>query len=158
VLAKRDDALDTGVARAALEPHELRVIAVDHRRTAALEPEKDFRLGVGDCLERAEEFEVHRLDRGDDRDLRPHQASEWLDLAGMIHAYFEHCVVRALRTARERERHAPVIVVGSDRSMGFAAPGKRQAQRLLCAGLADRAGDGNDFRLGAPARRPRQIA
>jgi hypothetical protein len=51
VLAERDDPLDTGVACAALEPLELWVFAVDHRRAATLDPEEDFRLGIGDRLE-----------------------------------------------------------------------------------------------------------
>ena len=51
VLAERNDALDTGIACAALEPRELRAVAVDHRRAAALDPEEDFRLRVGNRLE-----------------------------------------------------------------------------------------------------------
>src|SRR5262249_59071449 len=81
VLAEGGDALDVCVLRAALKLRELRVVAVDHRRAAALEPEEDFRLGVRDRLERAEEFKMHRLDRGDDRDLRPHQPRERPDFA-----------------------------------------------------------------------------
>ena len=42
--------------------------------------------------------------------------------------------------------------------MGGAVPTQRQAQRLLGAGLADGAGDGDDFRLRARAGRPREIA
>src|SRR5262245_31276007 len=100
MLAEGDDALDICVLRAALELRELRVVAVDHRCAAALKPEEDFRLGVRDRLKRAEEFEMHRLDRGDDRDLRPHQPRERLDLAGMVHAKLEHRIACALRTTR----------------------------------------------------------
>ena len=146
VLAEGDDALDIGVLRAALEAGELRVVAVDHRRAAAFEPQEDFRLGVGDRLERAEEFQMHRLDGRDDRDLRPYQPRERLDLAGMVHAQLEHRVACALGAARERKRHAPMVVVGRERGMGLAVAGKRQTQRFLGAGLADGAGDGDDFR------------
>src|SRR5262249_52494388 len=76
----------------------------------------------------------------------------------MVHAYFEHRVARGLGTARERERYAPVIVVGSNRSMGLAAPGEREPQRLLGAGLSDGAGDRDDVRVRARTRRPRQVA
>src|SRR5262249_8900501 len=48
MLAEGDDALDLCILRAALEPRELRVVAVDHRSAAALEPEEDFGLGVRD--------------------------------------------------------------------------------------------------------------
>ena len=57
----------------ASQPRELRIVAVDDRGAARLEPCEDLRLGVGDGLERAEEFQMHRLDRGDDRDMRPHE-------------------------------------------------------------------------------------
>src|SRR5262249_29191373 len=76
----------------------------------------------------------------------------------MVHAYFERSVACALGTARERERYAPMIVVRSNRSMGLAAPGEREPQRLLGAGLADGAGDRDDLRVRACARRPRQVA
>src|SRR5262249_39034111 len=101
---------------------------------------------------------MHRLDRGDDRDLRPHQPREWLDLAGMVHAQLEHGVACALWTARQRQRHAPMVVVGRKRGMGLAVAGKRQTQPLLGARLADRAGDADDFRSRARARRPREVA
>ena len=90
MLAERNDAADAGILRAPLQPRELRVVAVDHRRAARLEPEEDFRLGVGDSLERAEEFQMHRLDGGDDRYMRAHQPGQRLDLAGMVHADLEH--------------------------------------------------------------------
>ena len=69
VLAEGDDAGDAGLLGAALEARELRVVAIDDRGTAGSETEKDLRLGVGDLGERAEEFEVHRRDRGDDGDV-----------------------------------------------------------------------------------------
>ena len=42
--------------------------------------------------------------------------------------------------------------------MGLAVGRKREAQRLLGAGLADRAGDADDLRLRARARRAREVA
>ena len=50
-----------------------RTVAMSRLRTATppgSSPEKDLGLGVGDLLERAEIFEMHRRDRGDDRDMR----------------------------------------------------------------------------------------
>ena len=76
--------------RRLLQPRELRIVAVDHRRAARLDAGEDFRLGVGDRFERAEEFEMHRLDGGDDRDMRPHQPRQRRDLAGVVHAHLEH--------------------------------------------------------------------
>ena len=68
----------------------------------------------------AEIFQMHRLDGGDDRHMRAHQLGERRDLAGMVHADLEHGIFRVRRAARERQRHAPVIVVGGGRGMRFA--------------------------------------
>jgi hypothetical protein len=84
----------------------LRIVAIDHRRAARLEPGEDFGLGVRDRLDRGEEFEMHRLDRGDDRHVRPHQPRQRLDLAGMIHPDLEHGVARG-RGQRASESGTP---------------------------------------------------
>src|SRR5262249_35106645 len=158
MLAERNDAIDAGVPGAALQPRELRIVTIEHRGATALDAEEDFRLGVGDRLERAEELEVHRLDRRDDSNLRPHQLDEWLNLAGMVHANFEYRVACTLGTARERQRDAPMIVVGGERRMRLPTPRERQTQRFLGAGLADGAGDRDDLCTRARARCPRQVA
>src|SRR5262249_41646999 len=80
------------------------------------------------------------LDRGDDGDMRPHQARERCDLARVVHADFEHGEAPALRQARERERHPPVVVVRSRRGMGLAFAREHELERVLGAGLADRTG------------------
>src|SRR5207237_10583653 len=83
VLAKADDALDSGASGAALKPPELRIDAVDDRGAARLKPEKDLGLGLGDGVDRAEEFKMNRLDGGDDRHVRAYQTTERLDLASV---------------------------------------------------------------------------
>ncbi len=153
VLAERDDAADAGFPGAAREMAELRIVAVEDRGAVAFEAEKDFRLGVGDLGQRAEEFEMHRRDGGDDGDVRARQSRQRLDLAGVVHPHFQHGVLRVRRTARERQRHAPMIVVGRDRRMGLAVFGEREPQRFLGAGFADRAGDADHLRRRARPRR-----
>ena len=69
---------------------------------------------------KAEIFQVHRGDRGDDRDIGPYQPRQRLDLAGVVHTDLEHREVRARGASGERERHAPVVVVGGDRRVGLA--------------------------------------
>ena len=101
IFPKAHDAIDTGLARAALEAHKLRVVGVENRRAAALEPKKYFCLGIGDRLERAEEFEMHRFDRGNDRDMRTHEPGEWRDLPGVVHADLEHGIAGARRATGE---------------------------------------------------------
>ena len=73
MLAERNNAGDAGLFRPALEMGELRDIAIDDCRAARLDAEKDFRLGVGDLDQRAEILQMHRRDRGDDRDMRTDQ-------------------------------------------------------------------------------------
>ena len=53
---------------------------------------------------------------------------------------------------RERQRHAPVVVVGLRRGVRRPERRERELQRLLGAGLADAAGHGDDCRVAAPAR------
>ena len=102
---------------------------------------------------------MHRLDRGDDRDVRPHQLDERRDLAGMVHADLEDAVARRRRHARQRQRHAPVVVERGRRIVDRALRRERARQHLLGAGLADAAGDGDDLAAVAPrARRSAEVA
>ncbi len=119
---------------------------------------EDFRLGVGDLLDRFEILQMHRRDRGDDRDIGAHQARQRPDLARMIHAEFEDRKARIGGTARQRQRHAPVIVVGGGRGMGEAGARQHERQRFLGRGLADRAGDRDHLAVQSLPRRARQIA
>src|SRR5262249_17493426 len=138
--------------RALRKSRELRIVAIEHGGAAGFDSEKNFSLGVGNPLDRAEEFEMHRLDRRDDRNMRTYHPGQRLDLASMVHAHFEHRKSRRGWTARERQRPAPMIVVGSNRGMGLATCRKRKTQGLLGAGLADRSGDADDFASQADAR------
>ena len=74
---------------AALQPRELRIVAVEHDRAAGLQPDENFRLGVGNRLDAGEELQMHRLHRGDDGDLRAYHLDQGLDFAGVIHADLE---------------------------------------------------------------------
>ena len=68
---------------------------------ARLEAEEDLGLGAGDALDAVEEFEMDRLDRGDDRDMRRAPcAVSGVDLAGMVHADLEDAVARRRRGMR----------------------------------------------------------
>ena len=82
------------------------------------------------------------------RDMRPHHANQRRDLARMVHADLEHAVSRVGRQPRQRQRHAPVIVVTRrPRRASARAPTARARSHLLGAGLADGAGDGDDAGL-----------
>ena len=91
---------------------------VDHGDPARRQPLEDgglftrhARLAVG------EGFDVHRPDRGDAGGVRAHELRQRPDLARMVHADLEHGAIRALRHARQRQRHADVVVVALDRGV-----------------------------------------
>ena len=153
VLAERDHTRDVRFLGAAFEMRELRDVAIDDGGAVFLQSEKDLGLGVGNFGQGTEKFEMHRRDSGDDRHMRAREAGQRLDLAGVVHAHFQHGIMRTGRTARERQRHAPMIVVGSDRCVGFAVLRQRKPQRFLGAGLADRTGDADHLGVRARPRR-----
>jgi hypothetical protein len=70
----------------------------------------------------------------------------------MVHADLEHAEPGGLRHQRERQRYAPVIVVGGGRRMRLPLPAEDEPQRLLGSGLADRTGDRHDLRGRTRAR------
>ena len=110
-VAKTDD-LELPLQGMTPEPLEMRVVAIENGRAARQDPLQNFGLGVGDRLDRAKEAEMHRRHRRDDGDVRLDQLRERHELAGMIHAGFEHAEVGGHAHIGERQRHAPVIVVG----------------------------------------------
>ena len=134
------------------ETVEMLAVAIEHGRAARLDTLEDFGLGIRDAVERLKIFQMHGRDSRDDRDLRAHELRQRADFAGMVHAHFENRVTRRHRAARERERHAPVIVVGRGRSMRRTLARQHELERFLGAGLADRAGDADHCRIGAVAR------
>ena len=92
---------------------------------------------------------------GDQRDVRADLRGQSANFAGIVHAHFEHRELGIARHPREAERHAGMVVVAFDRAMDLARPVavERGEQRFLGAGLADRAGDAEDGRAAALARR-----
>ena len=68
----------------------MRVVAVDDRRAARLDAEKISALASAMASSVRKIFQMHRLDGGDDRDMRAHQPGQRRDLARMVHADLEH--------------------------------------------------------------------
>ena len=103
-----------GRARRGIEPLIVRIVGIEDRDAAGHEARKNLGLGVGDGLDRVEEFEMHRRDGGDDRDMRSRQRGQRQNLARVVHADLDDAEVRLARHPRQGQRHAPMIVVGSD--------------------------------------------
>ena len=130
----------------------------DDRGSVGLETLEDLALGVGDRLNRAEVLDMRRCDGGDERDVRTDHARERRDLAGIVHAHFEHREQAVARHSREAQRHAGMVVVAFDRAVHVARVRsvERREKGLLGAGLADRAGDPDDLRRSSLASGPAQ--
>ena len=91
------------------------------------------------------------------------------DLAGVVHAHFEHCKFGVARHSRQAQRHAGVVVVALDRAMHRARPpAVERGEQALPWSLVlptepvtpmivalDRARGGPAERLRAPRRRRR---
>ena len=77
------------------------VVAVDDGGAACLKSAEISALASAIASSAGEEFEMHRLDGGDDRHMRAGQSGQRLDFAGVVHAHFE------ARHTRTRPDSAP---------------------------------------------------
>ena len=75
MLAEGDDAPARRGGGMGAQALEIGIVAVDDGRAARLEAREDLALGVGDAPDRAEILDVDRLDRRDDRHVRPDHAA-----------------------------------------------------------------------------------
>ncbi len=123
------------------QPRGMGVVGIEDGHAARLEPGEDLALGIGNCLDAPELGQMDGFDRGDNGDMRPHHAGQRQDLERVRHSDLEHAELRRLRHARQRQRHAPMVVVGRHRGMDAPLPGQGDAQHFLGRGLADRTGD-----------------
>ena len=133
------------------------VVALDrellrHDRGAAGRQRRDqLALRPLHAFERADELEVDGPDVRDHADVRPRDPAEVGDLAEAAHRELEDADLGVRLEAAERERHADLVVearLGGDRA------GRRSAERgedVLRRGLAGRARDPDDARVGAVA-------
>src|SRR6516165_11400381 len=78
---KTDHLGRAGSYRCRREAGIVRIITIQHGDPTRFEPEKNFRLRIGDCLNRREEAEMGRLDCSDHGDVGPRQSSETAYLA-----------------------------------------------------------------------------
>ncbi len=140
-----------------LQAVEVRIVERQDGRAAGHQAVEDLGLGVGDLRHRGEELDMHRLDRGDDGDVRPHHLRQRRDLAGMVHAELEHAIAGVARHARQAERRAPLVVEVAGGGEGRREQRQHRAQRFLGAGLADAAGDGGDLGIGPAAGGAAQV-
>ncbi len=113
------------------------------------DPAQDLRLGLGDRLERPEQFEVDGPDIGDNPDLRLGDLAELGDLTHAAHRHLEHQHLRLRWRAEDRQGQTDLGVVvlrarvSAERQQ---APGD-----VLHRGLSGRAGDPDDTRVELPA-------
>jgi hypothetical protein len=83
--------------------------------------------------------------------MRASQAGEGGDLSRVVHADLDHAESGVERRAGQRQRQAPVVVVGGDGGMGRAEGGQDGTHHFLGGRLADAAGDRDHLALEAGA-------
>ena len=128
---------------------EERIVAIENRRAAGLQPLEDFGLCVGNVRDAVEELDMDGLDGGHDGDVRPDHRCQRTDFTGMIHADLAYREVRVGRHPRQRQRHPPMVVEGGVGRMDLAGRGEDRAEHLLRASLADAAGHPDDHGIRA---------
>ena len=133
------------------QPLVVLAVAIEHGHCTLGHAGEQAGLLVGDRLFRAHEADMRRSDIGHDADMGLDLAGQRLDLAGMVHADLEHAVARFARQAGQADGHADMVVERGRAGRGRRLGRQHGAQRILGAGLADRAGDAGDARLAAPA-------
>ena len=122
-------------------PLVVRVRDQHRRRVSALE---DFRLRVGDRVERREKPEVCFTDVRPHPQVRPGDAHQRADLSSVIHAQFDNGDLRPLSQLDERQRQPDVVVEVPAVADHPVPPFEKIARHFLRRGLAGAAGDGHD--------------
>ena len=107
---------------ARFQPRELRIVAVEHQHAAiGSTPSKISALASAIASMPAKNSRcTGSTVVMTSATVRPHHLHQRRDLAGMVHADLEDRKAHARRAARQRQRHAPVIVEGGRRGMGLA--------------------------------------
>ena len=114
-------------------------IAVEHGHAAGLEPVEDRGLLAGDAGHVLERLEMDGGDRGDHRDMRAGHHAQGRDLARIAHPDLDHGKLGVRGHPRQRQGHAPMVVVACLGRVGPVPVFADDAQHLLGRGLADRA-------------------
>ncbi len=94
------------------KPLELLIALGQDSHPALLQAFEDLGLRIGDTGKRVEELDVDRRNAGDDGEVRAHEARQRRDLARVVHADLEYAEAGSAWHPRERQRHAPEVVVG----------------------------------------------
>ena len=147
------DMADAGRGRRVFQKLVLRAVMNDQRMAAIDDALEDLGLGLGNLVEALEIAEMGGGDARHHGHMRPHHGGQRPDLARVVHADLEDAEVGCLGHARQRQRHAPMIVERGDRRMHAALRLEHMAQHLLGRGLADLPGDGDDLGGAAVTRR-----
>ena len=129
-------------------------IAIDDANAARLKARKNLSFGIGNRTHGCEVLQMHRSDRRHNRHMRTHLRRQWRDFTGMVHSNLEDAVTCRTRHPRQRQRHAPHIVIGRGRHMRRALQRKQMPQRLFGTGLSNAARHRRHARRHLEAPRP----
>ena len=132
-------------------------IGVQHRHTARLQAVDDRRLFMGNALDAVKGLQMRRGHGGHHHHIRPRHMRQGRNLARMVHANFDHREIRLTRQPRQRQGHAPMVVIARLGGMDPALPAQDHSQHLFGRGFANRSGHPHHPRPRARPRRPAQI-
>ncbi len=112
----------------------------------------------GDVLDGADELEMLRPDRRDEREGRPRDRAELGDLPSPAHAHLRDEHTGLLLEPQHREREPELVVPAGERRDRRRHGGAQRRQGVLRRRLAGRADDGDDLggRTGAHRARERR--
>jgi hypothetical protein len=126
-----------------------RDIGIHDCRPARPQSLEDRGLLPRDPLDTVEGFQMGGGNSGDDGHVQLRQPCQRRNLSGVVHPDLDHREFGLGRHPRQRERHAPVVVVAGFGRMGAPLPRQHGAQHVLGRGLADRSGHTDKTRPGA---------
>ncbi len=120
ILAKSHDMLDACLFSQFFKLFETLVITIEKRVTARHNTFKNLSFRDCDFFKIGKMPEMRRCNQCDQRHMRTHHLPQRTNFVVMIHADLEHTIIGIGRHTGERQRHTPMIVERSNRSVNFA--------------------------------------
>ena len=126
-----------------------RRILVINCNAARTQSAENLRFGVGDILQAAQKFNMHRINIGNNRHVRLNQMRQIINLSPRRHSRLNHRVARVHIHIKQRARHPDLIIKIAARCVCRRIPGQCRFQFLLGRRLARTAGqrDNRPFEL-----------
>jgi len=106
-------------------------VVVQHRGPPVFQPFEDRRLFHCDPFDIFKGLKVGRCHSRDHRHMRSCEPGQRSDFTRVIHADLDHCIFSVGWHPRQRQGHAPMVVITGNRGMGAALISQHCAQHFL---------------------------